>query len=339
LREERRRRRDAVGNVKLHVQEAERSGQLVLAAQGVSHSFDGRPVLADVEIVIDRGDKVGIIGPNGAGKTTLLRTLLGELKPEAGTVRLGSNLQIAYFDQLRAQLDETRSAAENVADGNDSVVVNGKSRHIVGYLQDFLFSPDRARSLVKYLSGGERNRLLLARMFTKPSNLLILDEPTNDLDAETLELLEEMLVEYPGTLLMVSHDRTFLNNVVTSTLVFEGEGRVKAYAGGYDDWLRQRATETAQAETEKKKAAQAAAPPEKVQKRRLSYKEQRELESLPKQIESLEAELAGLHQRMAEPSFYQQPGAEIARATSRLDALNAELEIAFARWTDLESVL
>ncbi len=232
LRAERAKRKDLVGNVKITVQDAQRSGALVAVAQGVTQGFDGKTIFRDLNLIIDRGDKIGIIGPNGAGKTTLIRTLLGQIPPQSGAVRLGTNLQIAYFDQLRAQLDENRSASENVADGKDTVVINGKSRHIVGYLQDFLFAPDRARSLVRYLSGGERNRLLLARMFTQPSNLLILDEPTNDLDAETLELLEEMLVDYPGTILLVSHDREFLNNVVTSTLVFEGEGTVKAYAGG-----------------------------------------------------------------------------------------------------------
>jgi ATP-binding cassette subfamily F protein uup len=318
--------------VKLQLQEAERSGHLVAAVQEVTHQFGGRTILGDVSLTVERGDKIGIIGPNGAGKTTLIRILLGELQPDHGTVRLGTNLQIAYFDQLRAQLDENRSAAENVADGNDTVIVNGRSRHIVGYLQDFLFSGERSRSLVKYLSGGERNRLLLARMFTKPSNLLVLDEPTNDLDAETLELLEAMLVEYPGTVLMVSHDRAFLNNVVTSTLVFDGEGQVKAYAGGYDDWVRQRSDQEANLREEKPEPRRAAPP----RPRRLSYHEQKELENLPQRIESLEAEQAELHQRLAEPSFYQQAGPEIANVTARLESLTAELEAAYERWAALE---
>ena len=234
-----------MGNVRLQTQEAERSGNIVIAAKGVSHSFGETPVLSDVTTTIYRGDKIGILGPNGCGKTTLLRILLGELVPQHGSIKQGTNLQMAYFDQLRAQLDPDKSAVENVADGHDTVSINGRSRHVLGYLHDFLFSGDRARSLVRYLSGGERNRLLLARMFTRPANLLVLDEPTNDLDAETLELLEALLVDFPGTLLLVSHDRAFLNNVATSTLVFEGEGRFKEYVGGYDDWVRQRASKSA----------------------------------------------------------------------------------------------
>jgi ATP-binding cassette subfamily F protein uup len=258
---------------------------------------------------------------------------LGELQPEHGTVRFGTNLQIAYFDQLRAQLDEEKSALENVADGNDTVQVNGQTRHVIGYLQDFLFAPDRARSLVRYLSGGERNRLLLAKLFTRPSNLLVLDEPTNDLDAETLELLEELLLEYPGTLLAVSHDRAFLNQVVTSTLVFEGDGAVKEFVGGYDDWQRQRAM-AAKAPTP---AARAEAPRvERARPRKLSYKDERELESLPQRIESLEAEQEQLHQTLADPAFYQQGGGEIAKAKARSAALEAELREAYGRWETLE---
>ena len=245
MREERRKRRTQLGNVRLQAQDAERSGNIVIAAQDISHRFGECVVLQDFKTTIYRGDKVGILGPNGSGKTTLLRILLGQLKPERGTVRHGTNLQVAYFDQLRAQLDPDKSAIENVADGKESVLINGRPRHVIGYLHDFLFSGDRARSLVRYLSGGERNRLLMARLFTAPANVLVLDEPTNDLDAETLELLEELLVDFSGTLLLVSHDRAFLNNVVTSTLVFEGSGQVKEYVGGYDDWVRQRASELA----------------------------------------------------------------------------------------------
>jgi ABC transport system ATP-binding/permease protein len=335
MRDDRRKRRTQAGNVRIAAQEAERSGNLVLAAEGLSLDLGARAILNDVNIAIYRGDKIGVLGPNGSGKTTLLRVLLGELPPDRGNLRLGTNLQIAYFDQLRAQLDEGRAAWENVADGHDLVQVNGKSRHVMGYLNDFLFSGERARSLVRYLSGGERNRLLLARMFTRPANLLVLDEPTNDLDAETLELLEELLVDYPGTLLLVSHDRTFLNNVVTSTLVFEGGGTVKEYAGGYDDWLKQRTVPFAEpAVTAKPQPVRAA----KDKPRKLSYKEQRELETLPALIETLEAEQAQLQQRFAEPGFFQQPGTEIARCTNRLEALQAELQTAYSRWESLEAV-
>ncbi len=344
MREERRARRTQMGNVRLLVQEAERSGSLVASAQNVSVSFGEKVVLDDVSVAISRGDKIGIIGQNGAGKTTLLRTLLGQQTPDQGTVRLGTNLKIAYFDQLRAVLDEEKSASQNVAEGRDTVVVNGAEKHIVGYLQDFLFSAERARTLVRYLSGGERNRLMLAKLFTQPANLLVMDEPTNDLDAETLELLEQMLVEFPGTLLLVSHDREFLNNVVTSTLVFEGDGAVREYAGGYDDWVRQRSASTGSPMKPKTEAASpavsqtpAAAVAPVTKKAKLSYKEQKELDELPGRIEKMEAEQATIHARMAEPGFYQEGGAEIAKVTTRLQSLDADLQAAYARWEELES--
>ena len=223
----------------MEIQEAERSGRLVIEAKHVSFGYGDRPIICDLSTMIMRGDRVGLIGPNGSGKTTLLRLLLGQLQPQTGAIRHGTNLEVAYFDQLHAQLDDAKSVRDNVRDGADTVEINGRRRHIIGYLEDFLFTPEQAADPVSRLSGGERNRLLLARLMTKPSNVLVMDEPTNDLDIETLELLENLLVEYPGTLLLVSHDREFLNNVVTSTLVLEGEGRVKEYAGGYDDWLRQ----------------------------------------------------------------------------------------------------
>jgi ATP-binding cassette subfamily F protein uup len=284
-----------------------------------------------------RGDKVGIIGPNGSGKTTLLRLLLRELPPQKGNVRHGVHLEVAYFDQLRAQLDEDKSVLENISDGNDTILFNGEPRHIIGYLQDFLFSPERARSPVRILSGGERNRLLLARLFTRPSNVLVMDEPTNDLDAETLELLEELLLDYPGTLLLVSHDRTFLNNVVTSTLVLEDEGRVGEYVGGYDDWLRQRTPEPA---TRAAKAVARPIKPRPVRERRptLSFKEQRELECLPPHIESLEAERTVLYRNLSDPSFYRQAGAEIAASKARLESLEQELDEAYQRWEALEAL-
>jgi len=337
MRAERGARKSQTGNVRLLAQDAERSGNLVLDAQGVSHRFGDRVILSNVSTTIFRGDKIGILGPNGAGKSTLLRILLGELEPTEGTIRFGTKLQVAYFDQLRAQLEEDKTAIENVAEGSDTVMINGRSKHILGYLQDFLFTGERARSLVRYLSGGERNRLLLARMFTKPSNLLVLDEPTNDLDAETLELLEEMLVDYPGTLLVVSHDRAFLNNVVTSTLVFEGDGQVKDYAGGYDDWLRQKSVETAPPARSLAKSEPAPTLVPKIEKpKKLSFKEQKELDALPKLIETLETEQAGLQQRLADPTFYQTAANEIRQVTSRLEVIAQELQKAFERWEILE---
>jgi ATP-binding cassette subfamily F protein uup len=320
----------------MEIQEAERTGRLVIEAKQLHFRYGSQVVIRDFSTMIMRGDRVGLIGPNGSGKTTLLRLLLGELPPQAGTVRHGTNLEVAYFDQLHAQLDETKSVRENVRDGSSAVTVNGRPRHIIGYLEDFLFTPDQANGPVARLSGGERNRLLLARLFTKPSNVLVMDEPTNDLDLETLELLEDLLGEYAGTLLLVSHDREFLNNVVTSTLALEGEGRVKEYAGGYDDWLRQRPQEPPVV------ARPAAARPEPRQPppqraRRLTYKEQRELDALPQRIEALEAELAELHQRTADPAFYRQAPAEIIRVKGRLDALQTDVAEAYRRWEELET--
>jgi ATP-binding cassette subfamily F protein uup len=283
-----------------------------------------------------RGDKIGIIGPNGSGKTTLLRLLLGELTPQQGNVRHGARLNITYFDQLRAQLKEDKSVFDNTGDGNDIVTINGKSRHVIGYLQDFLFSPDRVCVPVNALSGGERNRLLLARLFARPSNVLVMDEPTNDLDMETLELLEELLVDYKGTLLLVSHDRSFLNNVVTSTFVFEGEGRVNEFIGGYDDWQRQ-------SEVKKKIFLEKTPPkPESARKqcerpRKLSFKEQRELEALPQRIEGLEAEQQQLYQTMSNPLFFQKGKDEIANIKARVSSLERELAEAYQRWETLES--
>ena len=337
MRGERSRRRERVGQAKLVIQEAARSGNLVCAVENLSFGYGGRPILSNFSTEILRGDKVGIIGPNGAGKTTLLRLLLGQLTPERGTVRLGTQLAVAYFDQLRGQLDGEKSIADNVAGGNDTVTIGGQRRHIIGYLQDFLFSPERARTEVRFLSGGERHRVLLAKLFTQPANVIVLDEPTNDLDAETLELLEQRLVEFSGTILMVSHDREFLNNVATSVIVYE-EGGVREYVGGYDDWLRQRPAPASKA-TEPKRGPQprqeppseAAAAP-----RRRSYKEQRELDLLPATIEKLELEIASLHEQVALPSFYKQPAAEIASTQRRLKDCEAQLAAAFQRWEELE---
>ena len=337
LRETRFARRDQTGEARMEIQEAERSGRLVIETKKLHFAYADRPIVDDLSTLIMRGDRVGLIGPNGSGKTTLLRLLLGELSPQSGAVRHGTRLEVAYFDQLHAQLDETKSVRDNVRDGADTVTINGRNRHVIGYLDDFLFTSEQAASPVARLSGGERNRLLLARLFTKPSNVLVMDEPTNDLDIETLELLEDLLIEYPGTLLLVSHDREFLNNVVTSTLVLEGDGRVKEYAGGYDDWLRQRQPEAQAAETAVVKS-KPARPAKENAPRRLTYKEQRELESLPERIEVLEAELGQIHQVMADPAFYRKEPAEIIQAKAQLTSLENDLAEAYRRWEELEAV-
>lgn len=336
MREERRQRKTKVGNVQMQTQAAERSGQLILDAEQVNFAYEGRPIVRDFSITLIRGDRVGLIGPNGCGKTTLLKLILGELQPDSGKLRHGTNLQVAYFDQLRAQLDEDKTAQENVGEGSEQISINGQNRHVLGYLQDFLFTPERARSLVRYLSGGERNRLLLAKLLTKPSNVLVLDEPTNDLDTETLELLEELLGDYQGTLLLVSHDRAFLNNVVTSTVAFEGEGIFQEYDGGYDDWLRQR---SAHLEAENPAVTKAEkAKPKKDKPRKLSYNEQRELTQLPARIEQLETEQAELQATLANPSFYKGDGQEIAQVKERFEKLQAELAEVYTRWETLEEL-
>lgn len=335
MRRTRQQRRTAPGKVKLEIQEAERSGVLVAEVEEVSFTYPNRTILKNFSTAILRGDKLGIIGPNGAGKTTLLRVLLGQLPPQNGRVKLGTNLQVAYFDQLRAQLGEETTVQEAVGDGYETIFINGQSRHIIGYLQDFLFTPERARTLVKYLSGGERNRVLLAKLFAKPANVLVLDEPTNDLDSETLELLEERLVQFEGTVLMVSHDRAFLNNVVSSTLVFE-PGGIKEYVGGYDDWLRQRPPLPTAPPVKETPAVKASPTTEK--KRRRSYKEQKELADLPGKIEQLETAIAALHTTMAEPTFYQQGKVEISKAQQSLAKHESDLANAYARWEELEQL-
>jgi ABC transport system ATP-binding/permease protein len=335
MREERAARRAQIGTVRLQAERADAPGQLVFEAKDISKEFGGDLIVRDFSTRVMRGDRIGVMGPNGAGKTTLLRLLLGELKPDAGEVRMGANVQVAYYDQQREQLDPERSVFDTVGDGNDRVTVNGRTRHVNAYLDDFLFPPERAMSPVKSLSGGERNRLLLARLFTRAANVLVLDEPTNDLDLETLELLEAELIEWPGTLLLVSHDRTFLDNVVTSTLVFEGGGKVEDYVGGYDDWLRQRpAVRTSSPES------RAASPEPRVpagETKKLSYREQRELEALPGRIESLEAEQRTLNAKIADPDFYSEPADVIKVAVVRLEAIGTELAEVYARWDVLES--
>ena len=336
LREEYRQRRSRQGTATIRLQEAERSGKLVVEAEAVCFGYGERPVIRNLSSTIVRGDKIGIIGPNGCGKSTLLKLLLGELQPQSGVVRQGTKLEVLYMDQLREQLDLSKSVAENVGEGNDTLVIDGRSRHIIGYLQDFLFSPERARSPVSILSGGERNRLLLAKLFTKPANLLVLDEPTNDLDAETLELLEDLLVEYSGTLLLVSHDREFLNNVVGSTLAVNPDGTVTETVGGYDDWLREQ--QAAAAPPAPPKQPQEKGKPQKERTRKLSFKEERELEALPDRIAGLEAEQESIHTTLADPDFYKTAGPEVVTLNARLEELEAELLAAYERWEELEAI-
>jgi ATP-binding cassette subfamily F protein uup len=336
MREEVKQRRVRSANVRLMLEEGERLGRLAIAARDVAFAYGERPILSNFSTTVMRGDKVGIIGPNGYGKTTLLHVLLGKIKPNSGYVRHGTHLEIAYFDQLRAQLDETKTLQQNVAENGEMVVVNGKPRHVIGYLQDFLFSPDQVRGHITALSGGERNRLLMAKLFTRPSNVLVLDEPTNDLDAETLELLEAMLIDYAGTVLIVSHDRTFLNNAVISTLVFEGEGRVEEYVGGYDDWLRQRPQEEESApgmRQKKMRPRRVAAGP-----RKLTFKEKNELKQLPDIIEDLEEQKRNLFTTMADPALYKTSGAEVVQLQASLDELERDLEKAYTRWELLEEI-
>ena len=345
MRVERSQRRELSGNVRMEAAQGESSGKKVIEAREVSFAFGERAMVRDFSTVVLRGDRIGLIGPNGSGKTTVLKLLLGQLQPQSGEVKLGTSLQVAYFDQYRAALREDWNAMENVAGGQDFVEVNGSRKHVLAYLQDFLFTPERARAPITRLSGGERNRLLLARLFAQPSNLLVMDEPTNDLDVETLELLEELLGDYPGTLLLVSHDRDFLDNVVTSTLVMEGQGRIGDYVGGYRDWLRQRplAAPVAAARPAAVPAAPApvpsatAATPVAASRRKLGYREARELEQLPARIDALEAELAGLGAAMSEPGFYQRDPAQVAAHTRQLAQAQEALDQAYARWAELDA--
>ena len=344
MRVERAQRRERSGNVRMQAASAVPSGRKVIEAREVTFAHGDAVLVRDFSTTILRGDRSGLVGPNGSGKTTLLRLLLGDLAPDAGEVIRGTQLQLAYFDQYRSQLREDWNALENVAEGRDSVTINGASKHVMGYLQDFLFTPERARAPITRLSGGERNRLLLARLFAQPSNLLVMDEPTNDLDAETLELLEELLGDYPGTLLLVSHDRDFLDNVVTSTLVMEGDGHVGEYVGGYSDWERQRpapgAARVAPGDRPPQAHAQAPAqsqPQPPGVKRKLGFREQRELEQLPALIEQLETDIAGLTAAMGDAGYYQRDPAAIAADNARMGQLQQELDAAFARWEQLEA--
>ena len=345
MREERRERRDQVGTSKLKIQSGSRSGNVTVRLEDASFKYQDKSIFENFSTEILRGDKVGIIGRNGIGKSTLLKVMLGELEPTSGTVKRGTNLEVAYFDQLKSQLDPELSVIDNVGEGSDRLLINGNPTHILGYLADFLFEPQRARTQVKFLSGGERNRILLAKLFSKPANVIVMDEPTNDLDTETLDLLEGKLVEFDGTVLVVSHDREFLNNVVFSSIVFEN-GNVKEYVGGYDDWVRQsKAANPGKTKTGKKKAIQsskapvaAAASADQSPTRRLSYKEKRELDSLPEAIEFLESKIADLHTQMGDPDFYTQGGDVIAKAQQQVTELQSDLEKKFQRWEELDSL-
>ena len=339
LRNQKQSRREQSGPARIRIQEGQRSGRLVAEVSDISFDYPDQAIVRDFSTQIMRGDKIGVIGPNGAGKTTLLRILLGELTPQQGKVRLGANLQVSYFDQLREQLDEESSIADNVADGSSSITFDGRGKHVLGYLQEFLFTPERSRQEVKFLSGGERNRLLLAKLFAKPSNVLVLDEPTNDLDTETLELLEQRVVEYQGAVLLVSHDRTFLNNVVTSTIAFEASG-VREYFGGYDDWLRQTAVQAANKVEQKNKKAK----PDKSRgssdgnKGGLNYQQRQELAGLPAQIEGYDGEIARLYETMADAGFYKQADDVVAQETARVKECEDKLAAAYARWEELEAL-
>jgi ATP-binding cassette subfamily F protein uup len=343
MRRERAVRRAQTGNVKLDVAQAESSGRKVIEAKNISFGYGGKPLIDDFSTVIWRGDRIGLIGPNGIGKTTLLKLLLGQLAPQQGEVKIGSNLQVAYFDQYRATLREDWNALDNVSEGREFIEVGERRKHVLGYLQDFLFTPERARAPITRLSGGERNRLLLAKLFAQPANLLVMDEPTNDLDVETLELLEDLLADWPGTLLLVSHDREFLDQVVTSTLVMEGNGQVGEFVGGYSDWLRQRRPPQPKPAPGKSTPAPVAvvvpaplAVPAATPRKRLGQKEARELAQLPARIEALEKEIAALGARMNDAGFYQQDAASIGQHHAQVSAAQAALDLAYARWSALE---
>lgn len=352
MREQRQQRRNLMGKANLRIAEAEQSGKRIVEAENVRFNYAGKPLIASLNTTVLRGDKVGIIGPNGCGKTTLLKLLLGELQPDAGTIHSGTKQSIAYFDQLRSQLDEEKSVIDNIAEGRQRIEINGKQKHIISHLQDFLFSPERTRQPVKSLSGGERNRLLLAKLFSKPANILVMDEPTNDLDVETLELLEELLLEFQGTLFLVSHDREFVDNVVTSTLVFES-GDVNEYVGGYSDWKKiaaasvenmpaKKGSELTQQKqscksSKKKEFIDSAAVAEKPQQnKKLSYKDQRELDALPAKIEQLENQQQALQLKMADADFFKQDKDSIVATQTQLETTIAELEHCYQRWEQLE---
>ena len=335
LHDQRSKRRESQGKAKLELELAESSGKRVVAVKRIGFRYGDAPIISDFSTTIIRGDRIGLIGPNGSGKTTLLRLLLGQIQPTSGTIKQGTNLQIAYFDQMRMKLDPNQTVADSIADGNEFIVINDRKRHVMSYLADFLFTPVRARSPVRSLSGGEKNRLLLAQVFSKPANLLVMDEPTNDLDVETLELLEDLLINFDGTILLVSHDRSFLDNVVTSTLVLEGNAQIQEYVGGYSDWVNKRPIQTdAPKENEKSQEE----PKPKRAKKKLTYKEHRELETLPQKIETLETQQEELHAHVTSTEFYQQNKEKIAETLAELKRLEQDLENTYTRWDELEAL-
>lgn len=348
LRDVRTQRREVIGKASFALATGDASGKLVAELTDVSYAWDDKVIVQNFSSTIVRGDRIGLVGANGAGKSTLLKLILGELQPQSGKVRLGTNLSVAYFDQLRDQLDLNKSAVDNIAEGREFIEIDGKSKHIFSYLSDFLFTGERARTPLRALSGGERNRVLLAKLFSKTANLLVLDEPTNDLDVETLELLEDILTEYSGTVLLVSHDRAFLNNIVSSVIAFEGRGRVLEYVGGYDDWLRQggKWTEADELPTEAPKnsapepanASGSVVEAAPVRLKKLSYKLQKEFEDLPKKIELLEKDLAAMQQEVSAPDFYQQPASVVDERLQALARSEQQLEVCFERWAELEDL-
>ena len=336
LRRSRAARREQLGQVGLQIDAGERSGKVVAELEHVSYAIPGRTLVRDFSTTILRGDKIGLLGPNGAGKTTLIKLILGELQPEAGRIKRGTNLQVAYFDQFRNVLDNDATLVDTISPGSDYVEIAGQKTHVIGYLEQFLFPPERARAKVSALSGGERNRLLLARLFARPANVLVLDEPTNDLDIDTLELLEQLLQDYAGTVILVSHDRAFLDNVVSVSIAFEGDGQLVNVAGGYEDWKRERAAGAIPPPSESRPAPKAAVPEPRREKRKLSYKEQRELEAMPQQIQLLEQEQAQLQGRLADPATYQQAGVDITAMNARLEEIELKLLELLERWEALE---
>ena len=345
LREERGERREVQGKASFGLDQAEGSGKLVMEVKKISQAFDNHRVIEDFSLRVMRGDKIGLIGANGAGKSTLLRILLEQMPPQSGTIKTGTKLEVAYFDQLRNQLDLEKTVIDNVAEGRESITINGNNRHVISYLGDFLFPASRCRVPVKALSGGERNRLLLARLFSKPANLLVMDEPTNDLDVETLELLESLLVDFQGTILLVSHDRAFLDNVVSSTLVFEPGGRIGEFVGGFDDWLRQGGrisnlvAEPQTAKPVKKEIGEVEQKAEaRPAKKKLSYKLQRELDGLPAEIEKLEEEMGALEEQVADPAFYQGDSEKVQETLKRLEAVTEEIDQKMERWEELDNM-